>query len=122
VKFLIDENLSTRLVERLASDGHDVVHVRDVGLKAADDQVVLEHARDEDRVLVSADTDFGALLAASRASRPSVILLRLSTGRRVEQVAALIARTVDDLHEDLDEGSVIVLEQDRIRVRRLPLL
>lgn len=63
-RFLIDNNLSPFLADRLKAAGHDVVHVRDVGLQASTDSVVLERARIENRVLVSADTPFGSLLAA----------------------------------------------------------
>jgi hypothetical protein len=45
VKFLIDNNLSPLLAESLKAAGHDAIHVRDLGLQAATDEVVLEHAR-----------------------------------------------------------------------------
>jgi predicted nuclease of predicted toxin-antitoxin system len=70
VRFLLDNNLSPSLVEGLRHAGHDVTHVRDIGLAAADDSTVLALAREERRVLVSADTDFGTLLAGSRDVAP----------------------------------------------------
>ena len=58
----------------LADAGHDAVHVRDYGLHAAEDQVILERAGVEERVVVSADSDFAMLLALSRRREPSFIL------------------------------------------------
>ncbi len=80
-----------RLVDVLAKEGWDVVHVGALGLRAASDRVVLQAAREDGRILISADTDFGTLLAASHAPGPSVVLVRRVAGRRVEQLAGLLA-------------------------------
>ena len=55
MRFLLDENLSPKLVELLGRDGHDVVHVRDIGLASASDEVVIAAASADDRILISAD-------------------------------------------------------------------
>jgi predicted nuclease of predicted toxin-antitoxin system len=57
VKLLFDENLSPKLVVRLADLFPDSLHVRDVGLQAASDPTVWEYARDADLVIVSKDAD-----------------------------------------------------------------
>ncbi|BBX13045.1 hypothetical protein MNVM_21260 [Mycobacterium novum] len=62
MRLLPDENLSPVLSSFLTEAGHDVVHVRDRGLASAADEVVLTLAADENRVLISADTDFGGFL------------------------------------------------------------
>lgn len=76
MRFLLDNNLSNTLAAGLREAGHDVLHVRDVELGAADDTTVLGFARAERRVLISADTDFGGILARSGLDSPSVILFR----------------------------------------------
>ncbi len=92
MRFLVDQCLSPDLAVVLAEAGHEVVHLRDLGMQRAGDPEVLDLARRDDRVLVSADTDFGTLLAQGATTRPSVIIFRRATGRRpVAQAALLIA-------------------------------
>jgi predicted nuclease of predicted toxin-antitoxin system len=105
----------------LKTAGHDATHVRDYGLQAAKDPVVLACAREEGRVLVSADTDFGTLLAREKAHAPSVLLIRRLTGRRAADQAAVILANLETVEDDLNAGAVVVLTDDFIRVRRLPI-
>lgn len=58
MKFLVDAQLPPTLARWIAARSHDAVHVFDIGLHAADDPVVWEHARTEDAVIVSKDEDF----------------------------------------------------------------
>ncbi len=121
MRFLLDQNLPPLLVDLLADAGHDVVHVQSLGMHAADDNEILQVAFDDSRVIVSADTDFGDLLASSNASGPSILLLRRQDRRRAAELAALILANLDEVAEDLDSGAIVVLGQQRIRVRRLPV-
>lgn len=122
MKFLVDQNRSPRLPALLCEAGHDAVHTFDLGLERAEDDDLLLLARDEGRVVVTGDTDFGALLALSHERFPSVILFRRSEGRSAVAQASLILEHLDDLADDLAAGSLAVVRDDRIRVRRLPLL
>lgn len=120
MRFLLDENQSPRIVALLAEAGHDAIHVRDLDLRSAPDVEVLAAARSDGRVVLSADTDFGELLAASNATAPSILLLRRQGQRRAHEIAALILANLDDVAEDIRAGAVVVFEAGRVRVRRLP--
>jgi predicted nuclease of predicted toxin-antitoxin system len=122
VNFLIDSSLSPLLAELLRRAGHDSVHVRRYGLHKADDEVIFDRATQEERVLVSADTDFAATLAARQVAKPSVILIKRSSERRPEAQAELIVANRLVIDELLDQGSVIVFEDRRLRSRALPIL
>ena len=109
------------MAEGLREAGHDAAHVRDYGMAAEDDEVIFERAAQEDRILVSADTDFGTILALRKTPKPSVILFRLSTLRHPDHQIRLLLANLTDFSADLDRGCIAVLEDTRIRVRPLPI-
>ncbi len=121
MKFLIDENLPLRLAKLLAMSGHDAVHVRDLEAASAPDSTIMELATGENRVIVSADTDFGALLAHARATRPSVILVREIVGLHPEALTSVILGQLDTLEPHFQTGAIAAITPTGIRVRALPL-
>jgi predicted nuclease of predicted toxin-antitoxin system len=120
VRFLVDESLQRHVADLLVDNGHDAVHVSDIGLRGAPDETVLAAADADSRVLITADTDFGTLLALSGAAQPSVILLR-RPGRQSAERAQIVLAILGLVSEALHRGAVITVETTRLRVRELPI-
>jgi predicted nuclease of predicted toxin-antitoxin system len=121
LRFLIDHALSFRVAELLRSANHDAIHVAEIRLSAAADQVIFDFAHSDDRIIVSADTDFGTLLALQRTPKPSCILLRWPELRNAEQQTRVLLANLSNVSDALGAGAVVVIEPHRVRVRYLPL-
>lgn len=121
MRFLVDNAVSPRVAEGLRLAGHDAEHVRDRGLARATDEELFEIAARESRVVVSEDTDFGTVLARRSERRPSVLLFRRLSDRSADALLALLLANLEIVAESLHAGAIVVIEPERIRIRRLPI-
>jgi len=121
MKFLIDNALSPALADRLQQVGHDAIHVRSIGLQHADDDAIFDRAAVEGRILVTADADFGTLLAVRSSRQPSVIQFRGEGSRTPDALARTLLANLAQLVDSLENGCIVTFEPARVRVRLLPI-
>jgi predicted nuclease of predicted toxin-antitoxin system len=120
VKLLLDMNLSPTLGALISQHGHDVLHRSEVGDQRASDLTILRWAREHDRVLVTHDLDFAAILAETDATAPSVIQVRVQDLLAAETAIA-IAGAAATAAPALGRGAIVTIHEDRSRIRILPL-
>ena len=120
MKFLIDNALSHEVARLLRAEGHDAVHVTELGLGSAEDQFILERAQRDQRVIISADSDFAMLLAIQQHSHPSFILFREPDITRAEQYVDRIRTALPFIETAIAAGCVVTFRRGHTRVRGLP--
>ncbi|HVM28218.1 MAG TPA: DUF5615 family PIN-like protein [Mycobacteriales bacterium] len=121
MRFLLDANLSPRLVEGLGRAGYVARHVDQIGLVGASDARIFDRAAKDGDVVITADADFSMLLAARGSAGPSVILLRHVAELPWRDHEALLVANLPAVLPDLQEGAVVSLSPTRLAVRRLPI-
>jgi predicted nuclease of predicted toxin-antitoxin system len=121
MRLLLDQGISPVAAQLLRERGIDAVHAGEVGLATATDAAILEFARSENRIVVTLDADFHALLALTRAHGPSVIRIRIER-LRGRDMASLLQRVLNEWASELASGVVITVLTDSTPGRLLPLV
>ena len=121
LRFLVDMNLSPKIVIDLRQEGWDILRVSQVLPMDAEDSEILKFARQQNRVIITQDLDFSSLLALGGYEKPSLITFRLSVPDP-EIITQKLLELLPDIEEALLEGCAIVIDDRRVRVRRLPIL
>jgi predicted nuclease of predicted toxin-antitoxin system len=120
MKFFVDMPVSPDLAAWLRQQGHDAIHTIEVGMATATDAAILSRASEEQRVIVTADLDYPRLLALMHTEGPGLILFRGGNYSEQESLA-LLKHALETVPLEELPHSIIVIEKDRIRRRRLPL-
>lgn len=104
----------------MGDQGHDAVHAAELNLHRAQDLEILMRAKAERRTIITADLDYPRLLAQLRTADPSIILSRDGDWSDADVIGRLSA-VLSILEETEVSNSIVVVERDRIRRRRLPI-
>lgn len=120
IRLLLDQGLPRTTGKHLSATEWDVIHVGDIGLSRATDRQILDYAKSDNRICVTLDADFHALLATTNASGPSVIRI-LKEGLRATALAELLMTVRPHVEKHLIDGSMVTITEKSIRVRKLPV-
>jgi predicted nuclease of predicted toxin-antitoxin system len=120
VSFLVDMPLSPGLAAWLRDQGYQAVHASEIDMSTAPDEMLLSYAKSNSMVVITADLDYPRLLALTQEEGPGTILFR-GSNYSGEQCLVLLERVLKLIPIDELASSIIVVEQERIRRRRLPV-
>src|SRR5215510_1965963 len=120
MKLLVDMNLSPSWVKFLAEVGFEAIHWSEVGSGSAPDAELMASASEHGYVLLTADLDFGAILAATRGRSPNVLQLRsdILTPRLLGEAVLTAFKLAE---QELLDGALVSVDPTRARIRILPL-
>ena len=116
MKFLADMGVSPLTVEFLRRLGHEALRLSEANLERVSDAEVIAHAVRNRQVVVTFDLDYPALLALHPANRVSAIILRTNSADP-EWINQRFRETLPLMSDALGQGAIVVVEDDRIRVR-----
>ncbi len=121
MRLVIDMNLPEEWVPALAKHGFEAVHWSTLGSATAEDSEIMEWANLNSYVVFTHDLDFGALLAASGADRPSIFQVR-TLGVLPSQIEPLVVVALQQFKQILEDGAFVTVDEKRARARVLPLM
>jgi len=120
LRFIADIHISPLTVAALRQQGYDTLRITEVLPATAADLEILELARAENRIVLTQDLDFSALVALGGYVQPSLVTLRLSSAQP-DVVSRRLLEVLPQLEQVLVEGSAITIEDNTVRFRKLPI-
>jgi predicted nuclease of predicted toxin-antitoxin system len=119
VKIVVDMNLPILWVEALRSAAFEAVHWSAVGAPDSPDDDIVSYAESNGSIILTRDLDFGEYVATSGRNRPSIVQLRARRGVPAVH-GKLVIKALAETREALEQGALVTIDADRVRVRLLP--
>lgn len=120
LRLIADVHISPLTVSVLQTQGYDIVRTTDLLPANAADVEILELARAEGRIVLTQDLDFSMLVALTNCDRPSLITLRLSSAKP-DVVTQRFLEVLPNLTQELMDGSAVTINDESVRIRKLPI-
>jgi len=118
MRFLVDQDVYQATIEFLLKQGHDVVPIKRLGLERASDLLLLQKAKELERLFVTRDKDFGALVFLEKEASGGVVFLR-GKPTEIELIHSELVGVLQSHTEDEMKKYFCVVEPGRHRLRKL---
>ena len=115
-RFLADANIEARLTAWLRQQKHDVLAAAETAARE-EDEILLSKARQENRILITSDKDFGELVFLQKKLTSGIVLLRFRTEDTLEKIRHL--EMIWNKIEPSLQGHFTVVNERNVRIRPL---
>ena len=120
MKFLFDENMPPSFCSILQDLGYEAIHVYDVNLNQTPDNEIVIFAQKHNYIIITNDLDFSRLIAVGNLAMPSIITFRMPQLNKTI-FSEITTLNLADLIDALNEGSMITIDDKKIRIQTLPV-
>lgn len=117
-RFVVDEALPRSLADAMRKSGHEVIHVRDIGMQGASDVAVYDYAQRQEAILVTPDLEFGDIRNFPPGTHCGIVLLRMPKVVTAAWLAKEVARLIGGLGEVDLRGNLVIVEPGHVRIRK----
>jgi predicted nuclease of predicted toxin-antitoxin system len=120
MKILVDMNLAPQWAELLSQRGIEAIHWSAAGSPKAPDAEIMAYAQNRGYTVLTRDLDFSAILASTGGDCPSVIQIRAADARP-KIIFESVFRAISGLIAELEKGSIVTIDMNKVRLHVLPL-
>jgi len=121
LKFVIDEDMPRSTARVLKANNFDALDVSDYGLRGKDDYEIFGFAQENKAILLTGDLGFGNLLHFPLGSHSGIVIAHFPNELSTSELNNQILKAFKNLEENDFQGNLIILEPDKLRIRRNPL-
>jgi predicted nuclease of predicted toxin-antitoxin system len=116
VKFKLDENIGRRGLDLIRASGHDVMTVRDQGLRGVADEQLFEVCIAEGRALITLDRDFGQVLRFPPERSAGIIVLEIGPRATLQGILGRLRDLLEVVETRAVAGALWIVEPGRVRI------
>jgi len=120
MKLLLDMNIPIKFGHLLISKGIDIVRWSDIGPPNATDIEIMRYACANNRIVLTCDLDFSAILSVTHELKPSIVQIRSSI-LHAERAVDIIAASLLKYSNELYDGAILSIDLKNARLRLLPI-